>query len=537
MSSPQSFKLAKVAVMVSLFVGAAVAGHFVRCRAPARSPIPPAESLAATKLAAMEPAPASAPSAFQLRLGIVDELENATSATNFSKLYRDSIHDFRLRKLVCSHWAEIDPKSALEFLQSMPGDKWSDWDKRGLFTTWAATDLESAFAACLTFKESSAQKSAISAALEGGFQFDPRQALSLFFDTKPKLKKRMSSYSTGSWLFQHPEIALPLIQEIAPDDAWALMIRGSMLENWSKRDSAATAAWIQSHPEKLPTSIPSDLFEAFVRADVAAAASYAATLPPKERAEISGVLTAALAKENPASALTWINQNLTGLAQQDTLGDMLERFAAHDPAAAAPYVEDLGSEGRNSGNILIHMMDTWTRTDPSAAIEWAASLDSPALQDEAYSWLGERWANNDRSAAEAFARTAPDAEITPRFLRAIAGQHSSGASSFDDQLEWMLTLPEDRAIHVAGTVIASLASTNSPAAIEALSRFPSTALREAAAQSIVERAAYSDPQALATWLTNAPSEELAAPILDALQSPEVDKKTASRILDLLDSTP
>lgn len=508
-----------VALSLAAFLVAAFVGHAIRPNTPGTpffadgsSPLP--EVGAELPPALLVPAISTYPN-------LLAALTNTGDAAVLEQLFEQCESDAPRRRLVMLRWAEIDPEAAFNFLLHRPSESIrldSCWD--AVFTTWAAGDVESAFAHCLDFADPYLSHHCARSALDGAANLDPEKAFSLFFATRQQLPAS-NEYRTAGWLSENPRTSLDLIQELAPDLKWSKAIREDLLESWVQSDPGAAHDWVLVHADALTEEEQNVFARGLAATDSAGAAAFVASLPAAHRwSQTTGIIAAGIAESDPAAALIWIDETLTGETKQRALSSMLDEWAATDPAAAAPLVKELGTEVSSYHSDLNKMMHAWVQSSPTDAGAWIDSLDPGRFREFASRAFGAAWFRHDQKSAEALLHQSSPQSIPTDVVKGIASQAIRSRSD-DENVAWANALPDRVAVEVVGLIAGGSAYSDPLTAGYIAGSFRSPELQSIAARSVVHNAIRGKPEALGAWIAAQPDPVLRSLFLEALKAPNL----------------
>ncbi len=246
------------------------------------------------------------------------------------------------RHVLLSHFAEIDPQTALTYVDTLSGGE-RDEQIANVLTTWASRDPQ---AAATHFQ-------AIS--LNGGLA------------------------STE-------------------DRETAASIAGE----WARRDPSAALDWAAGLPEEVRSEARGRVIASLAASNPAAAAQTASTLPQGyERAEAMKPLAAQWAQSSPENAATWV-QTLPCAEQASAASGLISTWMNANPLAASQWVTNL-SQGPARDAAIAAMVEAPTlRNDPEAAALWASSVNDPSLRSQLVAETATRWQRQNAAAATAW---------------------------------------------------------------------------------------------------------------------------------------
>ncbi len=349
--------------------------------------------------------------------------------------------------------AEMDPVRGFSEIAKLPSGIISAADFSNIFSSMAAKDPAAAMAVLNSLPDGPNHDNAVKGVANG-------------------------------WLRADPKAALEWISSLAPDVAQPL------LTNALTRPGA-----LGTNPQ--------------------IAALYVDKLvDPAARDQAIGAITPGLARANPAGALAWLGNVSTGDAYAKGVASIFNLLVApesetklmaggatmtsgigglHDPAAAVALLNKVTDPAARTGAIG-EIAAGWAKTDPAAAVNWAASLPAAdtAASTAALNTIVAGWTKNDPEAAAAFVQKSGNPSAFLPDAPAIA----DSLSKYDATaaLNFVQTLPDGAARDQAvNNVLVNASATDFPTAWNFATSLPAGPSRDAAMDSLVTTAAAKDP--------------------------------------------
>jgi hypothetical protein len=397
--------------------------------------------------------------------------------------------------LAC-HWAELDPDSALTWLQAVPNKQVQGLCANEIFDAYSAKDAPAAFST-LTKLPANYNFSQLSVTVLSNYaEQDPHAALvalqnasnhNLIFSSLP-------SIVFDQWSQQDPAAAAAALTDLPVGTPQRSSLR-SVAQSWAKQDPTAALAWANTLPDGQSQAVATNLIlNTYSAEDPAAAANY--VLANSSSAPGPALLTIVQnwAAADPSALLTWANQNLTGQPYNRAAIQALRQLGNTDPAAAAAYLAQ-----NPDPNVLAQatpaLAGAWGQQDPQAALAWAQSLpsDNVSLRNSAISQAISGWVAVNPAAAAAYIQQ--NFANNPDFGNMTSNLATAwGATDPQAALQWAKSLPPDVQGSVAIAAMAQLAKVDpqagSNAAQAALGSLPSlTQDQQTALQKIIDDAA------------------------------------------------
>ncbi len=144
-------------------------------------------------------------------------------------------------------------------------------------------------------------------------------------------------------------------------------------DEWSREDPKAALDWASALPSTDSVALKQALIEAAAQ-QPALAAQYLGDLQDASgRAAAISAIAAGMAKTDPGAALDWLDQTATGAAYDNSVKSILASSARSDPAAAAMLLNKITDPGDRQA-VIASLAGTWGKANPQAALAWAQTL-------------------------------------------------------------------------------------------------------------------------------------------------------------------
>jgi hypothetical protein len=279
-------------------------------------------------------------------------------------------------------------------------------------------------------------------------------------------------------------------------------------ERWARSNPEAALVWAESLEGRERRHAEEVVLHTWSEEDPGGALAFAAALPNSERSlNYVHHLAHEWAERDRNAAIAW------GSAQDDVavraraLRGAVEAWASEDPFAAGEFA--MGIDNAFERRELLEMVGhRWADRNRTEATNWAANLDgehrSTALR-AVLNQIGEAQPGDAAMFYDTLSIILPD-----RDLRDAAGDVAArwAESAPADAAEWALGLPEEhrvqrRAVH---EVVQHWLHLDSIAASEWVGTLPAGETRDAAAGTLVEHVARSDPESAFAWAVSIDEE-------------------------------
>lgn len=275
----------------------------------------------------------------------------------------------------------------------------------------------------------------------------------------------------------------------SPDRSrWQLF---SMLSlKWAETDPDAALAFIQSSPSRsFRLQAARNIFGGLAEADPARAIAEMQALPKGEMLEqVTSTIVSTIGKTDPEAAINLLEKEPSRSRWSDFyLQSIFADWAAKDPAAAAARAASLPNElvGQYS---ISGIANAWTRSDPDAALKWAADL-SGENRSSAYKEIYTSLARENPEAAWERLRGEPGhlrGQIAGTMLGVIADESPDKAVA----MLMAMDTPSEKRI-AAGNLLDNLDWSNPRFAFEILEKLDDPVVRRERLPNILFYAAWS----------------------------------------------
>lgn len=196
------------------------------------------------------------------------------------------------------------------------------------------------------------------------------------------------------------------------------------LEIWAQNDPAAAINWTNTasanETSRRKTTQLMAILRGYAQTDAAGAYLYAASLPEdtagalrQKTRLLSEVIETQIRSGDLAAAQSRIQLLEDSPLKQSLMGEMVDEWAAFDPAAAAQYVSALGENATMS--IKRSLIDEWSQSDPAAAAAWIDQMQQadPSVINLASNIIRE-WTRYDMTASADWLNALPLSDTLDR---------------------------------------------------------------------------------------------------------------------------
>ncbi len=372
--------------------------------------------------------------------------------------------------------ARTDLNAAWEFAQGMaasqtssaPTGGYSEDARPGIVAQWAATDPQAALQAALSITDATIRaistKSAIQTWVKSDFPAALGSALAI---AEPGLRNEtLSSMAYASSESDHSMLMNAIIENMPPGDD---------LQN---AVSSIVSRWVADDPQ--------------------AAARAAQALPPG-RARTSAVSTVATkwmqSSKAPEEVLRWLESLPEGEARSDGIKSAIDQVSDSDPAEAARLLGRFSKDHEAAQSVIAN---TWGRTDPKAAMEWARQIPDPDERDSALDSVIMSWSRESPEEVAAALPTLPEQKRLPAVMMLVL---SWADRDLESAAAWVDSQPRGPLKDGAVQTIASQVAEEDPeSAIKWISTISDTALRVEQTEETVRDWLKTDPGTARGWI-------------------------------------
>lgn len=249
---------------------------------------------------------------------------------------------------IITNMALQNPAAAWQALQSAPGSQGLEQARSSVFEAWGRQDPQAAIAALAAMPADAHTSDEMSSLANGWAETQPEQALA-WAAGLPAGPERTSvmSEALDNFSITQPQAAAAYVASL-PDGPERNTLAQTVVKNWADSDPATALAWLAKNPEVIAAdaSTNSETGHAqFVINGVTVTSNTVWSSQGNTMFNVSNspVQTAVsnLSRQDPAAALTWVDQNLTGANHDKAAWTALQLYINTNPAQAAAYVGQL----------------------------------------------------------------------------------------------------------------------------------------------------------------------------------------------------
>lgn len=317
--------------------------------------------------------------------------------------------------LVAFDWLQNPTNSA-----ALPTGSFRDVAITGLFSNWAAKDLEAAANASQQWPEAATNARIADLILSQRISNDPAAAGSVITNlpTGDARKLRIAELAR-SWAATDASNALEWAESLPVESDRSLAVR-FVVERWLETDLAAATNWVAGLPEEKKNAKLLQLAETWAQKDVRGLADLAFALPGGDvQTQLLTEAVRALAI-NDFSATVALLQRLTNNAalRQQLLEQTAGRTTASQLQPAAEFIAGLpGDEDQVAA--IKGLISKWESVAPEAALTWLRAFPETNAQPAQVEFVLNSWAQREPAAVAQWLANQPSDSTTAAMFAAF----------------------------------------------------------------------------------------------------------------------
>lgn len=237
-------------------------------------------------------------------------------------------------------------------------------------------------------------------------ELDPETALSYVDSLSGAEHEQQRTVALGAWASREPSAAAAHLQQALSEglatagDAAAV---SAIAREWSRTDPESAWHWAAQLPEESRAEALNQLSARWAKKDAPAALAAAQALPSEaDRQAVMQPLVAQLAQSQPAATAQWL-RSLPTQQQPSAAAGLMQSWLQKDTAAATQWAQQLPSGAVRDAAISSLVKSPSLRRDPATAAQWAATITDAKLRAELVNLSFSRWQLHDAAAAERWA--------------------------------------------------------------------------------------------------------------------------------------
>lgn len=301
------------------------------------------------------------------------DVEQMPEALALTAELRDEPARVLLSKNILAHWAELQPRAAMAWVQTEAATGERADLAQGVLMAWAMHNPDAVLGIAgktgsHQFRNVPIDESAVATIFRSMANHDPRRAMMRLQALEPPkralaLRGILDTVQTDT----DREQITALIAEIHNDET-RIQAKRAMIEQWARRDAAAAADFVKKAE------------------------------PSWERTRLMDSLGFTWLQCDPAPAADWWTEHVPG---PDTLVKIINVWAQLDPNAAGEW---LGKQpaGPTSDTARMTFSRQVADLDPESALRWAETVSDSEMRDDTIDRVFANWRSRNADAADAF---------------------------------------------------------------------------------------------------------------------------------------
>lgn len=185
---------------------------------------------------------------------------------------------------------------------------------------------------------------------------------------------------------------------------------GAIAAEWARQDSAGAMAWAQSLEGRDQSEAMKSVFTQAAKDDPSKAAGMLSSITDAEALKDAQKSVAReWGKQNWTDAKSWI-AGLPADQQAGATAQALRGLADENPSEAALNISAI-PEGQDRDDAMESIARQWSREDPAAAAAWVMESGSEGAQKESIGGVMPYWVQSDSTAALSFVNEQPEGTV------------------------------------------------------------------------------------------------------------------------------
>lgn len=202
------------------------------------------------------------------------------------------------------------------------------------------------------------------------------------------------SVIAGEWAKQDPDGAIAWANGLERGKDGAL---ASVIGEVARDDPQKAATLLAGIDPEAASGSYRAIAESYGTKDFASAQAWIATLPADQQGAATASAISGLARTDPMAAAAQVTTMEGGAAKDRAVTDVMGAMAQDDPAAAAEFLAQNGSEDAQRDGMR-ELIPAWVNQDAQAALDYSMSMEEGSARDRALS--SYVWSNNEASPAD-----------------------------------------------------------------------------------------------------------------------------------------
>lgn len=196
-----------------------------------------------------------------------------------------------------------------------------------------------------------------------------------------------------------------------------------LVNTWQARSPERSLEWVLANAARVPPVAFQSAARFLTLDDPAAAEQRLAQIPAEGRTAWLQGMAQAYVQNDPAAGAAWVERFRGDPAFPVAAGAIAQGLARSDAPAAAALLDSIGQRGGPAAQTMAFafnsVANSWARTNPAAAAEWARSFGADEMGAQTLSTVSQIWSGTDYAAARAWTLRLPSGAARDAALRPL----------------------------------------------------------------------------------------------------------------------
>ncbi len=416
---------------------------------------------------------------------------------------------WQAQSLIAARWAELDPDGLMAHIEQQPlNQRWGL--SNALFSAWARTDPQAAFAAAKKITARHQQSAAVSAIAGVVAQSNPNRALEMIADFYGNSMEGQWAYRGvfTMWAKRDPEAARAAALAMEDGPAKTNALTGALSE-WIQSEPLAALKWLDEMPaDSTVYNSRRQVFNNLLNTDLDLAKEYVESISdPFDRREVLenfqfSNLGWSKDFEEIEGLVDWVGSVAKGQNYDQKVSELIRSMAEIDSDRAIQYVMEM-SPGNARMNSLGTIASQLAQSDPAAALAFVDTLVYDDERERALNNMAWQLARNGVESVSQLIAQSENPQVQQQLSRRIADEWS--AFNREAALSWAESLTDERARNDATqAVIKNWMQSDPSAAFAYIENTLDEDKRGSAYSAALNDWVRYDPEAAVKWLAQLP---------------------------------
>lgn len=218
------------------------------------------------------------------------------------------------------------------------------------------------------------------------------------------------------------------------------------------------------------------------------------------RRRMGDLYVSSLASSDPAKALSWAQETMSGLPLGQAVAKVISSLATTDRTAAATLIEGLPPGGVRF-KASQALMEKWLIRDAPAAMDWLRAQGNEGMDASGWDRIAGMWSHRDGQGFKNYVASHPEA-LTPAML--ASGLDNLVRKDAGGTMAWAASFPEAARPDIARQTFANWASSDPLSAAQYVSKNPAAPVSAANLEKVTSRLFTRDPETAVDWAVSLP---------------------------------